>query len=139
MAKPKLAPMPRLPKEPSPHMVRSFGRPSLDSLPPLDPSAAPVDSPSPSAYRQENPDNPAPADYKPPSLLAEHKRFAIVLALACVAFALYCWKAPRAPAPLAQQPDSIPALTAPGTEAPRDTSGADAPVYIESVPSPKSR
>jgi hypothetical protein len=130
MAKPKLAPMPRLPKDPSPHMVRSFGRPSLDSLPPLDPSAAPVDSPSPSAYRQENPDNPAPADYKPPSLLAEHKRLAIVLTLACVAFAFYCWKAPRTP-PADPSPRAAAMPTAPPS--------GDAPVYIESVPSPQGR
>jgi hypothetical protein len=133
MAKPKLAPMPRLPKEPSPHLVRSFGRPSLDSLPPLDPLAAPVDSPSPSAFRRDNPDNPAPPDYKPPSMLIEHKRLAITLALASAAFAIYCWKAPRTRSPIA----SPPAAATPSPPAPSTAPPNDAPVYIESVPPPK--
>jgi hypothetical protein len=142
MAKPKLAPMPRLPKEPSPHMVRSFGRPSLDSLPPLDPAAAPVASPSPSAYRRDNPDNPAPAEYKPPSMLWEHKGLATLLALVCLGFAVYCWKAPRAPSALNTAPSATTVAPSTTTAAPSPTAAAPAPadtqpVYIESVPASK--
>ena len=127
MPKLKLAPMPRLPKEPSPHMVRSFGRPSLDTLAPPDSSAPPVASPSPSAYRHEHPDNPAPTDYKAPSMLAEHKGLAILFALVCIAFALYCWKVPHADAPAQRAP------------AQRASADETQPVYIESVPESKSR
>jgi hypothetical protein len=145
MPKPKLAPMPRLPKEPSPHMVRSFGRPSLDTLAPPDPSAPPVASPSPSAYRREHPDDPPPAEYKPPSMLAEHKGLAILFALLCIAFALYCWKAPRAPSILTAVPDHPAAAPAPPAaarpqQADQHASADEAqPVYIETVPPSPSR
>ncbi len=34
-------------------------------------------------------------DYKPPSLLAQHKGLAVIFAILCVAFAVYCFKVPR--------------------------------------------
>ncbi len=70
-----LPPKPRLPKEPDPKMLRTFGpRPTFEDLTPPDPSGPPIPSPSPSAYRRDNPDNPPPAEYKPPTMLVEHKR-----------------------------------------------------------------
>jgi hypothetical protein len=124
-----LAPMPRLPKEPSPDMLRSFGpRPSFDSLPPPDPSAPPIACPSPSAYRREHPDNPPPPDYKPPSMLAEHKGVAIMLAAVCVAFAWYCWKTPQARSGVAAAP--VPHAAAPAT------SRTAAPVHAPQTPAP---
>jgi hypothetical protein len=155
VAKGKLEPAPRLPKEPSPHGVRSFGpRPSFDALPAPDPSAPPIVTPSPSAYRQENPDNPPPAEYKPPSMLAEYKGLAILFAAVCVAFAFYCLRAPRAPsaltaAPRAAQAASSAAASAPAGHAPagqapvRQAPAANAapaavqpkqPIYVETLP-----
>jgi len=140
MPKLKLAPMPRLPKEPSPHMIRSFGRPSLERLPAPDPSAAPIASPSPCAYRDANPDNPPPSDYKPPSMLAEHKRLAIVLALLCTAFGVYCWKVPHAPSASSTRP-ATPAPAASRAEAPTPAPTqapaqvpAKQPIYVETIP-----
>jgi hypothetical protein len=144
-----LAPMPRLPKEPSPEMLRTFGpRPSFDDLTPPDPAAAPIPSPSPSAYRRDNPDNPPPPEYKPPSVLAEHKGLAIVFAAVCVAFAWYCWKTPHAPSsliagpvPRAEQAPAAsssaapsPAPQTPAQNAARRAAQADQPIYVETVP-----
>jgi hypothetical protein len=144
-----LPPKPRLPKEPDPKMLRTFGpRPSFEDLTPPDPSA-PIASPSPSAYRRDNPDSPPPAEYKPPSMLVEHKRLAILFAAVCVAFVCYCVKKPHAPSALST------AAPAPRTvEAPAASSGAasatapkastqspapgatrpEQPIYVETVP-----
>ena len=144
-----LPPMPRLPKEPDPKMLRTFGpRPSFDDLTPPDPSAPPIPSPSPSAYRRENPDNPPPTEYKPPSILAEHRRLAILFAAVCVAFVWYCWKTPRAPrapsvAPV-QRAEEIPAASRSATRGPAPQTPAQSaapsaaqpnqPIYVETVP-----
>lgn len=55
----------------------------------------PRESPSPSAYRQENPCEPPPGEYKPPSLLAEHKGLAILFAVISIGFAVYCLSTPH--------------------------------------------
>jgi hypothetical protein len=142
-----LPPKPRLPKEPDPKMLRTFGpRPSFEDLTPPDPSA-PIASPSPSAYRRDNPDNPPPADYKPPSMLAEHRRLAILFAAVCVAFVWYCWKTPHAPRALnTTAPSEIVAPTASSgaasTTAPKASTQSPAPgatqlqqpIYVETVP-----
>ncbi len=57
-------------------------------------------------------------DYKPPSLLAEHKGLAILLALVCIAFAVYCFRAPHRSLDL-ESPAAPPAS--------RD-------VYVEAIP-----
>jgi hypothetical protein len=145
-----MPPKPRLPKDPDPKMLRTFGpRPSFEDLTPPDPSAPPIASPSPSAYRRNNPDNTPPAEYKPPSMLVEHKRLAILFAAVCVAFAWYCWKTPHKPSAVNT---TAPALTA--VEAPPASSGAatttapktptqssapratqpQQPIYVETVP-----
>lgn len=106
-------------------MLRSFGpRPSFEDLTPPDPSA-PIASPSPSAYRRDNPDNPPPLDYRPPSMLAEHKRLAILFASVCIAFAWYCWKTPHKP-------------SAPDTTAPSAVAAPAAPSGAASVTAPKA-
>jgi hypothetical protein len=88
-------PMARLPKEPSPDMVRSFGpRPTLENVPALT-DGAPIASPSPSAYREKNPYQAPPTEYKAPSLLREHRRLAILFAGVAAAFAVYCLKLPH--------------------------------------------
>ena len=148
-----LPPKPRLPKEPDPKMLRTFGpRPSFEDLRPPDPSAPPIASPSPSAYRQDNPDNPPPADYKPPSMLAEHKGLAMLFAAVSIAFGLYCLRAPRAPsaptaAPSAAAPSaaassaaaSAPAGQTPTRQTPAPSTAPAAvqpkqPIYVETVP-----
>jgi hypothetical protein len=142
-----LPPKPRLPKEPDPKMLRTFGpRPSFENLTPPDPST-PIASPSPSAYRRENPDNPPPAEYKPPSMLVEHRRLAILFAGVCVAFAWYCWKTPHKPSALnTNAPSAVAAPTAsrgaatvtapkPSTQSPTPRAAQpQEPIYVETVP-----
>jgi hypothetical protein len=134
-----LPPKPRLPKEPDPKMLRTFGaRPSLEDLTPPDPSAPPIPPVSPSAFRRDNPDDPPPAEYKPPSMLAEHRRLAILLAAVCVAFVWYCWKTPHSgsspsaalssPAPAASQTEAS------GRGAGTRAAKSDQPIYIDTVP-----
>jgi hypothetical protein len=133
-----LPPKPRLPKEPDPKMLRTFGpKPSFENLTPPDPSA-PIASPSPSAFRRDNPDNPPPAEYKPPSMLAEHGRLAILLAAVCVAFVWYCWKTPHSgSSPNAALSSRAPAASqteASGQGAVTRAAKSDQPIYIETVP-----
>lgn len=146
-----LPPMPRLPKEPDPRMLRRFGpRPSFENLTPPDPSGPPIPSPSPSAYRRDNPDNPPP-DYKAPSILTEHKGLAILFAAVCVAFVWYCWKIPHAPkapsaahvprpaAPAASStaapvPTPVPTPPAPAQSAAPRAVQPEQPIYVETLP-----
>jgi hypothetical protein len=146
-----LPPAPRLPKEPDPKMLRTFGpRPSFDDLTPPDP-AIPIASPSPSAYRRENPDNAPPPEYKPPSMLAEHKALAILFLTVCIVFAFYCWRTPHVPNALTAAPNtaaaaaaSSAAASAPERQTPvRQTPAPNAapaavqpkqPIYVETVP-----
>jgi hypothetical protein len=160
MAKlPKLQPMARLPKEPSPDMMRTFGRPSLETLPPSD-AGAPIASPSPSAYREKNAYEAPPPPYKAPSLLREHRRLAILFAGVAVAFAAYCLRWPHAatiasaratssaaagtssPMAAASSAATSPARS-PGTlpaaqSAQPGGSQPSQPIYIESDPEPES-
>jgi hypothetical protein len=135
---PKLQPMVRLPKEPAPEMLRTFGpRPSLE--PPRAEAGAgsePVASPSPSDYRRKNPYRPPPAQYKPPSLLREHRRLAFLFAGAAAVFAVYCLKLSHGttrPPASASAPAAAPASSAtarpsaaavPGVTAPAAPTGA---------------
>jgi hypothetical protein len=143
-----LPPKPRLPKEPDPKMLRTFGpKPSFENLTPPDP-ATPIASPSPSAYRRKNPDNSPPPEYKPPSMWAEHKRLAILFAAVCVAFAWYCWDTPHkadaltaAPSPRAAEAPTAPSRAAPTTVAGPSTKSPaprapqpQQPIYVETVP-----
>lgn len=151
MAKiPALPSMPRLPKEPAPDMMRTFGpRPSLETLPRADTGAPPLDSPSPSAYREKNPYQAPPAAYKAPSLLREHRRLALLFAGAAVAFAAYCLRWPHAATVASARASSAvaartspPAAVQPSPPAvqpsPPGGSQPAQPIYIESVPEPES-
>jgi hypothetical protein len=122
--------MPRLPRVP---LVRGE-------------SAAFAPPPAPSAYREENPPEPPPADFKAPSILAEHRGLALWFLAAVIAFAWYCWKAPlhrsvalatpaQAPgaaqaAGTAQVPGSAHVETAP-VHAPETS---QSPIYVETLP-----
>ncbi len=85
---------------------------------------------SPSAYRERNPYTPPPPEYKPPSLLAEHRGLAILFVAIAIGFAAYGWKTVHAPARRA-----APARLPPPTAAPAATSR---PIYIEALPDDKS-
>lgn len=94
---------------------------------------------SPRAFREKNPYTPPPPEYKPPSLLAEHWRLASLFALVCIAFAVYCFKAPRAP--LAPPAAPAPSASAPpqpfgSSPQPRQAQRPESaePIYIEPIP-----
>jgi hypothetical protein len=114
--KSELPKMPRLPRVP------------LADIPVEDPASRPLGPPpSPDAYRQSNPYEAPPAEYKAPSLLAEHKGLAIVFIVALLAFVFYCWKMPHRSVPHeATTPPAAPHEAVPGPNAP--------PIYIETVP-----
>ena len=66
-------------------------------------------------------------DYKPPSLLAQHKGLAVIFAILCVAFAVYCFKVPlpRKSAP--------PAPAVPGTPHQEQRTPPAQPIYVEPI------
>jgi hypothetical protein len=139
---PKLPPpMPRLPKEPAPEMLRTFGpRPPMGPAA-HEPGAAPIASPSPSAFRAENPYQAPPSVYKPPSLLKEHRRLAILFAGVAAAFTFYCLRTPhglRSAEPRATPPAAT-RSDANGGHAAVPSAAASDPVYIESVPDKDAR
>jgi hypothetical protein len=128
-----LQPMARLPKEPAPESLRTFGaRPAFDSPASVDPNAPPIESPSPSAYRAKNPYEPPPADYKVPSLLREHRRLAILFLGVAVAFGWYCLrpKLAHSARPVVVAPPSVPAPAS----AAKSAAGDGQPIFIEAVP-----
>ncbi len=57
-------------------------------------------------------------DYKPPSLLAQHKGLAVIFAILCVGFAVYCFKVPR----VRQSAPPVPARPLPAK-----------PIYVEPI------
>jgi hypothetical protein len=81
---------------------------------------------SPQAYREKNPYTPPPREYKPPSMLVEHRGLAILFVAIIVGFALYCWKAPHRRQRTAEPP-------APASAAAPEFNRA-APIYVEPVP-----
>jgi hypothetical protein len=111
------------------------------------------ESPSPSAYREKNPYNPPPPDYKPPSFLWEHKGLAILFAAVPIAFAAYFLTTPHT----ANRAGSSAAAAGPGHSSPAATvAGADRapdaprtrnasgpqppqPIYIETIPEKDTR
>jgi hypothetical protein len=130
--------MPRLPKVP----LESGDR-APDALGP---------PPAPSAYREKNPAESQPAEYRAPSMLVEHRGLAVLFAGAAVAFALYCLKSPPQRVALdgsgvtkgltaqgvtmqggrgAAARAAAPPGAAPRTSAPAPT---QAPIYVEAVP-----
>ena len=140
--------MPRLPKVPLespefPSDTPSVHAPGAGAWVPLGPP------PAPSAYREKNPYESAPAEYKAPSMLAEHKGLALLFIAAVIAFALYCWKAPQrsvaldAAAPAAHgatQSVAAPAAAAGNgdprgeTARTRTPESSQSPIYVETLP-----
>jgi hypothetical protein len=123
--------MPRLPKVPA-----EAGDPAPDALGP---------PPAPSAYRAKNPYESQPAEYKPPSMLVEHRGLALLFLAAVLAFALYCWKAPQRTAALdppaghetAQAPAAAQAhaaAQAAGVAQSPAAAAVQSPIYVEAVP-----
>jgi hypothetical protein len=78
--------------------------------------------PLPRSFRGEGGIPPPEAlyEYKPPSLLAQHKGLAVIFAILCVAFAAYCFKAPRARQSM--PPPPVPAKPVPAK-----------PIYVEPI------
>jgi hypothetical protein len=119
--------MPRLPRVP---LVRGE-------------SAAFAPPPAPSAYREENPPEPPPAEFKAPSMLAEHRGLALLFLAAVIAFAWYCWKAPPhgslalATPAQASRKAKVGAGESARTDGPEATHAAEAseaPIYVETLP-----
>jgi hypothetical protein len=98
-------------------------------------SAAFSPPPAPSAYREKNPSEPPPADFKAPSMLTEHKGLALLFLAAAIAFALYCWKAPHrsvaldSPAPAVGE-----TARTRGAETARSPEASQSPIYVEPLP-----
>jgi hypothetical protein len=116
--------------------------PKMPRLPkvPLEPGNSAPDAlgppPAPSAYREKNPYESQPVEYKAPSMLVEHRGLALLFVAAAIVFALYCWRTPHrtvaADAPsahgAAQTGAAQSRAAGPGPAA------ADSPIYIEAVP-----
>jgi zona occludens toxin (predicted ATPase) len=117
--------MPRLPKVPL-----EAGDPAPDALGP---------PPSPSAYRAKNPFEAQPTEYRAPSMLTEHRGLALLFLAAVIAFALYCWKAPRrsaaldAPTARETAPSAGAVRSADAAQSPA-SAPAQSPIYVEAVP-----
>jgi len=133
--KPELPKMPRLPRVPL-----EAGESAAFSPPP-----------APSIYREKNPPEPPPADFKAPSMLAEHRGLALLFLAAVIAFAWYCWEAPLGKAPHRSVALDEPAHAARppeagetarthrpeamhGPEATTGPEGSQSPIYVETLP-----
>ena len=108
-------------------------------------SAAFSPPPAPSVYREKNPPEPPPADFKARSMLAEHRGLALLFLAAVIAFAWYCWEAPLGKAPHRSVALDQPAQAAPprgagetarthGPEATTGPEGSQSPIYVETLP-----
>jgi hypothetical protein len=119
--------MPRLPRVP---LVRGE-------------SAAFAPPPAPSAYREENPPEPPPAEFKAPSMLGEHRVLAFLFLAAVIAFTWYCWKAPQhRSVALAQAAQTTGAGETARTRSPDAAQGAEtaqSPIYVETLPDNKNQ
>jgi hypothetical protein len=96
--------MPRLPKVPLESGDRAAGA--------LGPP------PAPSAFREQNPPESQPAEYRAPSMLVEHRGLAVLFAAAAVAFALYCLKSPPPRVALDRPGATTPGVTPKGVTPP---------------------
>ncbi len=111
--------MPRLPK-----IAPESGDPAPDALGP---------PPAPRAYREKNPAESKPAEYRAPSMLVEHRGLALLFLAAAIVFALYCWKIPRRTGSLDAPAARGTAQTAGAAQSPSSAS-AQSPIYVEAVP-----
>jgi hypothetical protein len=113
--------MPRLPKVPL-----ASGDPAPGELGP---------PPAPSAYREKNPYESQPVEYRAPTILIEHRGLALLFVAAAIVFAVYCLRSPRRTAAL-DAPAAHGVAQTPGaaqTPAPAPAS-AQSPIYVEAVP-----
>jgi hypothetical protein len=111
-------------------------------------SAAFSPPPAPSVYREKNPPEPPPADFKARSMLAEHRGLALLFLAAVIAFAWYCWEAPSGKAPHRSIALDAPAQAAQaaqasgagenarthGPEATGSPEASQSPIYVETLP-----
>jgi hypothetical protein len=117
--------MPRLPKVPL-----ESGDPAPGELGP---------PPAPRAYREKNPYESQPVEYRPPTMLIEHRGLALLFVAAAIVFAVYCLRSPRRTAALdapaahgvAQTAGAAQTPGAAQTAAPAST---QSPIYVEAVP-----
>jgi hypothetical protein len=120
--KPELPKMPRLPRVPL-----EAGKSAAFSPPP-----------APSAYREKNPPEPPPPDFKAPSMLTEHGGLALLFLAAVMAFVWYCWKAPQHRSiALATPAQAAGAGETARTHSAEVTHGPDpsqSPIYVETLP-----
>jgi len=108
--------------------------PRLPSVPPDDAAAPLGPPPAPSAYRAQNPSEPPPADYKAPSMLAEHKGLALLFLAAAIGFALYCWKAPPPRSAAVDAPARAESAPPPAAARARGPERSQSPIYVEPLP-----
>jgi hypothetical protein len=111
--------MPRLPKVPL-----ESGDPAPGELGP---------PPAPSAYREKNPSESQPVEYRAPSVLIEHRGLALLFVAAALVFAVYCLRSPRRTAALDAPAAHGAAQTAGAAQTPAPAS-AQSPIYVEAVP-----
>jgi hypothetical protein len=106
------------------------------------------ETPSPSAYREQNPYKPPPPEYRPPSLLAEHKGLAILFTAILLGCIGYGWRVLHAPPRRAASGAEAGAMSAASTvrAAPeskqppdRDAASSPQPIYIEALPEKDKR
>jgi hypothetical protein len=99
---------------------------------------------SPKAYREKNPYNPPPKEYKPPSMLRQHWGLAVLFVCLSVAFAVYCLKPSHRPSaadvprpPTQSHPPAEshpPAQSSPPAQSGPPSQSAQQPVYIDAIP-----
>ena len=111
--------MPRLPKVPL-----ESGDPAPGELGP---------PPAPSAYREKNPYESQPVEYRAPSMLIEHRGLALLFVAAAIVFAVYCLRSPRRTAAL-DAPAAHGVARTPGTAQTPAPAAAQSPIYVEAVP-----
>jgi hypothetical protein len=113
---PKMARLPKVPLE--------SGDPAPGELGP---------PPAPSAYREKNPSESQPVEYRAPSVLIEHRGLALLFVAAAIVFAVYCLRPPRRTAALDAPAAHGAAQTAGAAQTPAPAS-AQSPIYVEAVP-----
>ena len=111
--------MPRLPR-----VTPQPGDPAAGTLGP---------PPAPRAFRDANPYESQPAEYKAPSMLVEHRGLALLFLAASIVFAVYCLRPARRTVAL-DAPAAPGAAQAPATPRDPDATQSQPPIYVEALP-----
>jgi hypothetical protein len=111
--------MPRLPK-----VTPLPGDPAPGTLGP---------PPAPRAFRETNPYESQPAEYKAPSMLVEHRGLALLFLATSIVFAVYCLRPARRTVAL-DRPAAHGAAQAPATPRAADAAQSQSPIYVEALP-----